>query len=318
MLTSGVVLGEGSLTVLNPQAPGTQTVYNLGLITFVICAVIFAVVGGIIFYSVIRCRWREGDADPHQFSGNKTVELIWTTIPFIIVIVLFVLTVRTMNSADPDPPKDPDLVVTGHQWWWEVEYPKVGVITANEIHIPVGQSISVKLDSKDVLHEFWVAELTRKMTTVPGHINHVWLRADKPGIYQGVCSEFCGTQHAWMRFIVVAEEPEKYEAWVKAQQAKAAPPQSEDAIKGLETFQKMSCVSCHAINGTGATARYAPDLTHFASRSQFGSGIADNNHENLVRWLKNPQDVKPGVLMPNFNLTDEQVKELSAYFESLK
>jgi len=315
---TGELIATGMMTVFDPQAPGTRTVYNLGMVTLVICLVIFSIVGGIIFYSVVRCRWREGDLDPHQFAGNKTMELIWTGIPFLIVIALFTLTVRTMDSADPDPPANPDLIVTGHQWWWEVQYPKSGVITANEIHIPVGRPFSVLLDSKDVLHEFWVPELTRKMTTVPGHANHVWLQADTPGTYLGVCSEFCGTQHAWMRFIVVAEDPAKFEEWQTAQLQPAPAPASGDAAKGLALFQQMSCVSCHAINGTAASARFAPDLTHLASRRLLGAGIAENTPENLLLWLQNPQQVKPGVLMPNFNFNHDQVRQLATYFETLK
>ncbi len=266
----------------------------------------------------MRCRWREGDLDPKQIAGNKTVEIIWTAIPVVIVVALFTLTVRTMDSADPAPLENPDLIVTGHQWWWEVEYPKSGVITANEIHIPVGRPYSVLLDSKDVLHEFWVAELTRKMTTVPGHPNHIWLQADKPGTYMGVCSEFCGTEHAWMRFTVVAEDQAKFDEWQKAQLQPALPPQEGAAAKGLAIFQQMSCASCHAINGTTASARIGPDLTHFASRTQFGGGIAENTPQNLRLLLQNPQQVKPGVLMPNFNLDHEQVRQLVTYFETLK
>jgi len=235
----------------------------------------------------------------------------------VIVIFLFVLTARTMSFADPAPPKEPDLIVIGHQWWWEAQYPKSGAIAANEIHIPTGRPISVLLDSADVLHEFWVAELTRKMTTVPGHPNHIWMQADRPGVFIGVCSEFCGTQHAWMRFTVVAQDPKEFAAWEQSQLAAASQPTGE-AAKGLALFQQMSCMSCHAIKGSVAAARVGPDLTHFASRKQFGSGIADNTPENLRSWLRDPQNVKPGVKMPNFKLNDEQISQFIAYFETLK
>ena len=254
LMLTGLAVAE-TLTVLNPQAPGTQSGVDLGWITVMVCAGIFFIVSGIIVTALMRYRWREGEADPAQYTGNKTVELIWTAIPFVIVVFLFSLTVHTMGVADPPPPADPDLVVIGHQWWWEARYPKSGVITANEIHIPVGKPISVLLESKDVLHEFWVAELTRKMTTVPGHPNHIWLEADKPGTYLGVCSEYCGTEHAWMRFTVVAEDEEKFEAWEKAQLAGApVPAPGTAAANGAALFHSMSCVSCHTIDDTGGPA----------------------------------------------------------------
>jgi cytochrome c oxidase subunit 2 len=236
----------------------------------------------------------------------------------VIVVVLFALTAHTMSVSDPPPAPEPDLDVIGHQWWWEARYAKSKVVVANEIHIPVGKALSIQLDAADVLHEFWVPELARKMTTVPRHPNHIWLQADRPGTYLGICSEFCGTQHAWMRFLVVAEPQEQFDAWEKAQLQPAAMPATDLAAKGLALFMSMSCVNCHAINGTAAKAQFAPDLTHFASRRQLGAGIADNTPENLHRWLADPNHVKAGVKMPNFNFTDEQVTELTAYFETLK
>jgi cytochrome c oxidase subunit 2 len=236
----------------------------------------------------------------------------------LIVIMLFAMTARTMSFSDPGPVPKPDLVVVGHQWWWEVKYPDSGVITANEIHIPVGKALSVELQSADVLHEFWVAELSRKMTTVPGHPNHIWLQADKPGTYLGVCSEFCGTQHAWMRFTVVAEEASKFTAWQQAQLQPAFAPTSDAAAKGLALFQQKTCASCHAIEGTGLAARVGPDLTHFASRRQLGAGVAENSTDALRHWLANPQDLKPGVKMPNFKFTDDELSALTAYLGALQ
>ncbi|HWB61549.1 MAG TPA: cytochrome c oxidase subunit II, partial [Chthoniobacteraceae bacterium] len=288
-----------TLTVFNPQAPGTQSGVTLGWIVTIVCTAIFLVVAGIILFAMMRYRWREGEADPKQSAGNKTVEIVWTAIPLVIVIFLFTLTVRTMGVADPAPPADPDLVVTGHQWWWEAQYPKSGVITANEIHIPTHKPIAVLLKSADVLHEFWVAELTRKMTTVPGQPNHIWIEADTPGTYLGVCSEFCGTQHAWMRFKVIAEDPDKFDEWQKSQlQPAPEPAPATPEANGEALYRSMSCTSCHTIANKGGPAggrvEFGPDLTHFASRLDFGSGISKNTPENLHRWLKNPQDVKPG------------------------
>lgn len=306
------------LRVLNPDSPQARAIFDLGIVSSIIFAIIFAIVTGIILFALMRFRWREGEPDPDQLAGNRTVEILWTAIPCVIVGVLFTLTARTMNVADPEPAPKPDLIVIGHQWWWEVRYPASGVVTANEIHIPVGKALSVRLDSSDVLHEFWVPDLARKLTTVPGHPNHLWLQADKPGTYLGVCSEFCGTQHAWMRFLVVAEPQAEFAAWQQRQLQPAAEPAADGAAKGLALFQQTSCVTCHAINGTIAGARVAPDLTHFASRRQLGAGIADNTVENLNRWLADPQQVKPGVKMPSFKFSEEQLAHLVDYFETLK
>lgn len=304
---------------LDPQSPQARAVYDLGIIATVIFTLIFVIVAGAVFYSVMKFRWREGEPDPHQFAGHKTIELIWTTIPLLIVLLLFGLTWRTMSAADPPAPPAPDLVVTGHQFWWEIRYANSGAIAANEVHIPIGRPLSVRLEARDVLHEFWVPNLTRKMTTVPGQPNHIWIQADKPGTYMGVCSEFCGTQHAWMRFLVVAEEPEKFEAWQRAQLQPAAATLTGDAAKGEALFRSMNCVNCHAVNGIeGATARVAPDLTHISSRRQLGAGKMENTPENLRRWMKDPQEVKPGIFMPNYNFSNEQLDQLSAYFGTLK
>jgi cytochrome c oxidase subunit 2 len=247
------------------------------------------------------------------------VEIAWTIIPFLIVIFLLAITLSAMNRADPPPAALPDLVVTGHQFWWQVDYPGSGVITANEIHIPVGKPLSVRLESKDVLHEFWVPKLTRKMTNVPGQPNHIWLQADKPDTYIGQCSEFCGTQHAWMRILVVADEPSKFEEWQRAQLQPGQAPISDAAAKGLALFQTSTCINCHAIRGVaGADLRVAPDLTHVGSRRQLASGVIDNTPANMRLWLKSPQHVKPGALMPDFTLTDEQLDQLSAYLSSLR
>jgi cytochrome c oxidase subunit 2 len=305
-------------SIFDPVSPEARAITDLFVITLWICAAIFAVVAGLVGYSLVKYRWHEGAADPAQVAGNKHVEIVWTAIPFVIVLVLFGLTVQAMEKSDPAaPPGDPDLIVIGHQWWWEVRSPKLGYVTANEIHIPVGQPISVRLDATDVLHEFWVPQLTRKMTTVPGRGNHVWMRAEKPGVYQGVCSEFCGTQHAWMRFEVIAEPQEQFEAWVRRQQ-QAAADVTGLAARGREVFQELTCVNCHGINGVAVKSNAGPDLTHLASRRALGSGIVPNTPENLRRWLSDPQAVKPGVLMPNFKLTPEQMDSLLAYFATLE
>lgn len=305
-------------SIFQPASPEAQAITHLFVITLWICAVIFAIVAGIVGYSLVKYRWREGERDPVQLHGNKQVEIAWTVIPFLIVLLLFGLTVHAMTTSDPPLVGKPDLVVIGHQWWWEIRDPVHGFTTANEIHIPVGRQVSVQLDAVDVLHEFWVPRLTRKMITVPGAGNHVWMEADRAGTYQGVCSEFCGTQHAWMRFQVIADRPEDYAVWVRAQQAAALKPKEGDAAKGEALFRSLTCINCHTVRGVDAGGTAGPDLTHFATRAQFGSGIADNTPQNVRRWLENPQLIKFGAKMPNFKLKPDQVDDLLAYIETLQ
>jgi cytochrome c oxidase subunit 2 len=306
------------LQVFHPRSPQARAIFNLGVESSAILAGIFAIVAGVIVFALMRFRWREGEPDPRQVEGNGTIEIVWTAIPCVIVAALFTLTAQTMSLSDPPPAPAPDLVVVGHQWWWEARYPQSGVVAANEIHIPVGRAMSVQFDSADVLHEFWVPQLARKITAVPGHPNHIWIEADTAGTYLGVCSEFCGTEHAWMHFLIVAETPAEYASWQSAQLRPAVRPIDPEARKGLAIFEQTSCVSCHAIGGTNAVARVGPDLTHLASRRQLGAGIVDNTPENLRRWLADPQRVKPGAKMPDFKFSDEQIGQLVAYFETLK
>ena len=311
------VNGESG-SIFSPASPAAHAISDLFSITLWICAAIFAIVAGLVGYSLVRYRWREGVGEPPQVSGHFKLEIVWTVIPFAIVLLLFVLTLPAMEVADPPAPPEPDLIVIGHQWWWEIRSPKLGYITANEIHIPVGVPVSIRLDTADVLHEFWVPRLTRKLTTVPGASNHLSLQADEPGIYQGVCSEFCGTQHAWMRFEVIAESPAEFETWVQHQRQAAPPPPTADAARGQQLFREMTCVNCHAIKGVGGDSNAGPDLTHLGSRRFLGAGLMPNTPENLRLWLTDPPAVKPGVLMPNFKLTDEQLNHLLAYLETLQ
>src|ERR1700747_247514 len=218
---------------LDPQSPQARAIYDLGIVSGVVFALIFVIVTGAIIYAILRFRAPGGEPDPKQIPGNRKVEIAWTIIPFLIVILLLLMTLSAMNRADPPPAPSPDLVITGHQFWWEVDYPGSGVVAANEIHIPTGKALSVRLESKDVLHEFWVPKLTRKMSNVPGQPNHIWLQADKPGSYIGECSEFCGTQQPWMRILVVAEEPSKFDEWQRAQLQPSQSPTNDAISKGL-------------------------------------------------------------------------------------
>jgi cytochrome c oxidase subunit 2 len=287
-------------------------------VVLVICGVILAIVTSMVGVSLIRFRQRTGEGEPRPYFGNRKLEIIWTVGPALIIIWLFVLTARGMRQSDPPANRQPDLIVIGHQWWWEVRYPQTGVVTANEIHIPVGRKWLVRLESADVIHDFWVPALARKMQMIPGQTNHIWLEANAPGTYDGTCAEYCGAGHSWMRFSVIAELPAEFDTWLRGQENAAAMPTTDSAQTGLKIFQTMTCINCHSIRGVFVAANAAPDLTHLADRTILGAGVLSDTKTNLFRWLKNPQDFKPGCFMPNLKLTDAQAGALVSFLETLK
>ena len=225
-----------------------------------------------------------------------------------------------MNEINKPRQKDrePDIIITAHQWWWDMRYPKYNVVTANELHIPVGKNLLARIMSADVIHDWWVPALGRKTDAIPGHINYTWIEADKPGVYKGTCSEYCGMEHAWMRIRVVAESQKDFNKWIKEQQKMPAPPKDSIAVEGAALFQTKTCASCHSISGTPANASIGPNLSHFASRKTMLSGMLLNTDQNLKRWLTDPQKVKSGARMPDFLLKKNEVDELAAYIEGLK
>jgi cytochrome c oxidase subunit 2 len=303
--------------VLSPASPQADALAHLFIVTLWVCAIIFAVVTGLVLLCVLRFRGVSNDAEPRQITGNRRLEISWTVLSILILAGLFVLTVRAMRVSDPAPDRPPDLTVIGHQWWWEARYPD-GTVAANEIHIPIQSDMLLSVQSADVIHDFWVPQLGRKMDMIPGHPNLVWIRANTPGNYLGTCAEYCGDEHAWMRILVVAESAADFEAWRARQRQPAIAPAGETERRGLQVFRQETCASCHEIKGVNAPASVAPDLTHFAGRTTIGSGVAENSFDNLQRWLKNPQAVKPGVHMPDFHLTKEDLAALAAYLETMK
>jgi cytochrome c oxidase subunit 2 len=272
----------------------------------------------LVGYCICRCRAKPGAPEPKQVFGDRKLEITWTAIPLAIVIFIFGLTARVMRGMDPPASAKPDLIVTGHQWWWEVRYPAEGVEAANEIHIPTGKPLLLRVESADVIHDFWVPQLARKTHAVPGHPNDIWLQADHPGTYLGACADYCGTQHSWMRFLIIAESNEAFDSWVR-QQIQPLPANEEGAAgRGRKVFQQYVCMNCHAVSGLSTNGTAGPDLTHVAGRQTLGGGVVDNTSENLARWLENPQAIKPGCLMPGFNLTKQQARDLTVFFEETK
>ncbi len=313
------VVTLGAANPFTPSSPQAAAIASLFTSTLVICGVIFTIVAVLVAVCAVRFRAR-GDKEPAQVEGNTRLEIAWTIAPVLVLALLLFLTVGAMNVSDPPVDRDPDVTIVGHQWWWEVKYPS-GVVTANEVHIPTGKALVFRLESADVTHDFWVPELGRKMDATPGRPTSIWLEADAPGNYIGTCAEYCGVQHAWMRILVVAEPPKAFAEWERHQLATASPAKGDEAsIRGEALFGSMSCIGCHRIGGVGGgtAARFAPDLTHLATRATLGAGVLENSPENLGAWLKDPQAIKTGCHMPNAQLTNSQVDDLVAYFETLR
>jgi cytochrome c oxidase subunit 2 len=207
------------------------------------------------------------------------------------------------------------LTVIGHQFWWEYQYPDLQVVTANELHVPVGTNLAINLESGDVVHSMWVPHFVTMRDVVPGKPNELQVEVDRAGTYDGACNQLCGAEHAWMRARVTADPPDQFQAWVQQQQQNATRTNSQ----GEQVFLKNTCVSCHSIRGVSTQANVGPDLTHLGSRSTLGAGVLDNTRDNLMRWIHDPQAIKPGVLMPSFqNLSDSDLGALADYLESLR
>lgn len=306
----------GPPTFLRPESTTAREINSLAIILLVICVLVLVVVEGLLVVSIIRFRKRR-EEDVRQIHGSTTIEVVWTLIPAVLVAIILTFTVRTMNTLDL-PSGDVPLQVTGHQWWWEVRYPQAGVTAAGEIHLPAGRSIEVSLTSADVIHSFWVPQLGGKTDAVPGHTNRVTFLAATPGLYQGECAEFCGLQHAHMRFDLVVESPAEFSAWLAHQGEPAAKPSTAPAQRGEQVFLANPCGGCHALRGTPSQGTIGPDLTHLASRRMIAAGSIENTRENLDRWLHDPQSVKPGALMPTPGLSDADRAALVAYLEGLE
>ena len=221
-----------------------------------------------------------------------------------------------MSSVNAESPSAMRVEVVGHQWWWEYRYPDLNVVTANELHVPVGVPLRLELTSNDVIHSFWAPQFGWKKDAIPGKTNTMPVQVDQPGVYDGTCTEYCGTQHAWMRVRVVAQSTDEFNAWVQQQQQPASSSQDPTAARGQQVFTGSTCVNCHTLRGTTANGQVGPDLTHFGSRSIIGAGVLENTPDNLRQWISNPQAIKPGVLMPGYSsLSDDDLTALVTYLE---
>jgi cytochrome c oxidase subunit II len=312
-------------SIFAPESVPAHSISQLAGFVLAITGVIFVVVAGLLVYVVVRFRRRADDdgTEPAQIYGSGPVEAAWTIVPFLIVVVLALTTARVIHEIQDarQPPGALEVQVIGHQWWWEFRYPKLGIVTANELHVPVSQGevrrpTFLDLRSVDVVHSFWVPRLAGKTDLIPNKINSMWIEPERTGLFLGQCAKYCGTQHAKMLLRVYVDTQEEFDKWVARQQKLAAGAPAASA--GRRVFERTACINCHAVGGTVGDGRFGPDLTHLMSRETLGSGALENSPEGLRAWVKSPEHFKPGVLMPAMNLSDADLDQLTAYLTTLQ
>jgi cytochrome c oxidase subunit II len=310
--------------IFKPESTYADSIFHLSVLVLAITGIIFVVVFSLLVYCVAKYRRRDGDNghEPPQVYGSDQVELAWTVIPVLIVLVLFLATARVIHSVQdaPEPPRVIHVIVVGHQFWWEYRYPDLGVVAANELHIPVSDPSHptptfITLLSADTDHSFWVPRLGGKTDLIPNRVNHMAFDPKETGLFVGQCGQYCGTQHAKMLLRVYVDSQEQFDQWINDQRKPAV---ADNATEGQRIFEATACVNCHAVLGTAAMGRFGPDLTHLMSRDTIASGAAPNTHENLRAWIQNPDSIKPGSLMPAMKLNDHDLNAVTAYMETLQ
>ncbi len=306
--------------IFAPESTPAHAISHLAVFVLVITAAIFVVVASLLTYAIIRFRARANDdgTEPAQVYGSGLIEAAWTTVPFLIVIVLSLTTARVIHAVQDarEPVAALNVEVIGHQWWWEIRYPKLGIVTANEIHVPVSKATFIELRSADVIHSFWVPRLAGKTDLIPNRVNSTWIEPERTGLFIGQCAKYCGTEHAMMLIRVYVDSPQDFDQWVKQQQKSTQV--NPDVAAGKLVFERTACINCHTVNGTVATGRFGPDLTHLMSRDTLGSGVLTNTSEDLRAWIKSPGQFKPGVFMPAMNLNDADLDQVVNYLTTLK
>src|ERR1700751_5503929 len=311
--------------IFAPASTPAKSIADFSVFVLVITGIIFVVVFALLVYSVVKFRGRVTDAgrEPAQVYGSTQIELAWTIIPILIVIVLFLATARSIHAVQdaPEPAGAIEVTAIGHQYWWEFRYPKLGVVTANELHIPVSDPANptpafLTLLSADTDHSFWIPELAGKTDLIPNHPNRMWMDPQRTGIFLGQCAQYCGVQHAKMLLRISVDSPEDFAAWVRGQQQPAV--QDENVAVGRRVFESNACMNCHAVGATVANGRFGPDLTHLMTRTTIAAGAARNTPENLRLWIQDPNAIKPGSLMPAMKLSDSDLDAVVSYMETLR
>jgi cytochrome c oxidase subunit 2 len=290
-----------------------------------VTGVIFLTVFCLLLWAVVRFREKasSGSGEPAQVYGSTQVELAWTVIPVLIVVVLLLATVRAIGSIQNaiEPPGAVEVSVIGHQFWWEYRYPRSNVVTANELHVPVSDPAHptptfLELFSADTDHSFWVPRLAGKTDLIPNHPNSTWIDPHETGLYLGQCAQYCGVQHAKMLLRVYVQTRDQFDQWIEQQSRPAVA--SDGVIEGRRAFESTGCVSCHTVRGTAAAGTFGPDLTHLMSRDTIGAGAALNTLANLRRWIQDPSTFKPGCQMPSMGLSESQLDAITAYMDTLR
>jgi cytochrome c oxidase subunit II len=311
--------------IFRPASTPADSIFHLSLLVLTVTGLIFLVVFSLIVYAIVKFRRRGGEdgREPPQVYGSNQVELAWTVIPVLIVVVLFLATARVIHSTQdaPEPRGSIEVTVVGHQFWWEFRYPQLGVVTANELHVPVSDPSDptptfLTLMSADTDHSFWVPRLAGKTDLIPNRVNHMWIDPHQTGLYLGQCAQYCGVEHADMLLRVYVESQKQFDDWIHVQQAYAVG--EDSANEGRRIFESTGCINCHTIRGTVADGTFGPDLTHLMSRDTLASGIVPNTAENLRQWIRDPDSIKPGCLMPPMKLSDSDVDAIVAYLETLR
>jgi cytochrome c oxidase subunit 2 len=305
------------MSTVSPASDLARSILHVyGIITWA-TIVIALVVSVTLAIALLRFRDRPGGPLPAQIRGHTLLELSWTIAPALILLVIAIPTIQVIfRTQGPAPKGALQITVRGWQWWWEFRYPGLDIATANELYVPAGQPVALRLEGPDVIHSFWIPRLGGKRDVVPGRINHITFTADTPGEYWGQCAEFCGTSHANMRMRVIVLDHAAFDRWVAAQRAPAPEP-SGDAADGKTIFARSACVGCHTIRGLSAGV-LGPDLTHFGSRKIFAGGMLPSDAENVTAWIVDPPKLKPGSKMPAVGLTTEQARSVAVYLLSLR
>ena len=310
---------EGAPSVLDPHGPGARRIEGLWWLMLWISVAVFGVVLAFLVAAVVKSRRKEEASPAPSRWGEPFVVIGGIVVPSLVLVTVFVVSLRDMAAlSSPEPEPSITIEVVGHDWWWEVDYQEGGAVTANEIHVPVGEPVRIELTTDDVIHSFWVPQLQAKTDLIPGQTNVMWLEADEPGRYRGQCAEYCGLQHANMIFYVVAQPAADFQTWLGEQARNAREPQDLSAAAGRQVFLDNTCAGCHTIRGTDATGTLGPDLTHLAARDTIAAGVLDNTRSDLASWIVDPQGVKPGATMPPTSLTADELENLLDYLEQLE
>jgi cytochrome c oxidase subunit 2 len=318
---------HGPTSIFSPAGTPAHLVFGLSQLILGISLTIFVLVAGLLCFALIRYRHKPADAnalhEPAQIYGSNQIELSWTVVPVLIIVVLFLAAARVIYTTEhaARPASAIDVTVIGHQFWWEYHYPGYGIVTANELHIPVSSPehptpTYLTMTSADTNHSFWIPRLAGKMDVIPNQVNTMWIDPSTAGLYLGQCAQFCGTQHAKMLLRVYADTPQQFQQWIAQQQKPAV--QDAQAADGAQVFQRNACINCHTVTGTGATGKFGPDLTHVGSRDTLASGSVPITPTNLRAFVADPSHFKPGALMPPMHLNDRDLDAITGYLTTLR